>query len=498
MSPRRAGVPAPETTSTSSTALDELTGAAPGQVVVQLVDVALLRPHPRNPRRDLGDLTELVESIRAQGVRQNLLVVPDPDEPGAYRIVIGHRRAAGAREAGLIRVPAAIDTTLTDAAQLELMLLENLQRVDLSPVEEADGYQGLLDLGLDVAAIASTTGRSQTTVRSRLKLVTLPERARQAVHTHTATLEDAAALAEFDGEVTSREQLAKHLGTSSFALKLRQARERAETDALFAPYLERLREAKVTERPGAGPSWAQHEAPSGLRKACSVGSWNLRADAGPVVAGFEADLDRALAETGWAWRWARTEYSAELILFRPATLDEAEVDAAQDAKAAARDLEVEQKRAAEAERKALAQTTAALRVEFLRARLGRAITGKAAEAVRAYIADTLVMDTWDTNGALSAEPGDFLPWLGIDEDAIIAQADADDLDAMDAVEQAMLTAAAALTPEQRMLAVAAAAIEPVPHFRLRSRWTRAWYALLEALGYAASSDELAAIAEQVG
>ena len=76
------------------------------------------------------------------------------------------------------------------------MLVENIQRTDLSPVEEADGYQGLLDLGLDAAAIADKTGRSVSTVRRRLQLVALPATVRERVHFHQGALGDAELLAE--------------------------------------------------------------------------------------------------------------------------------------------------------------------------------------------------------------------------------------------------------------------------------------------------------------
>lgn len=224
---KRASVPAVDPASSSTSALDALatTPGAPG--AVRPVLLAALHPHPHNPRRDLGDLTELADSIRAHGVRQNLLLVPDPGHPGEYRIVIGHRRAAAAADAGLEYVPAVVDEHLTDADQLELMLLENLQRTDLTPVEEADGYQGLLDLGLDVAAIAQRTGRSASTVRARLKIAALPEPAREKVHTHQATIDDALALADFDGPEDLREELTAKLGEPGFAHALEFAKRTA-------------------------------------------------------------------------------------------------------------------------------------------------------------------------------------------------------------------------------------------------------------------------------
>lgn len=207
---------------------------------LQSIPVTLIEPHPKNPRRELGDLTELADSIRAQGVRQNLLVVPvctgcpDVDQTslkvkddgtswctrhkreGRLRVVIGHRRLAAAKLAGLAEVPAVIDEGLSPAEQLELMLVENVQRSDLSPVEEAEGYQGLLDLGVPVTMIAKKTGRSATTVRSRVKLLALPDEAREKVHTGQATLEDAATVEEYANDPEYSERLANALGTDNF------------------------------------------------------------------------------------------------------------------------------------------------------------------------------------------------------------------------------------------------------------------------------------------
>lgn len=236
---KRTPVPVPAGP-TNSPALDTLTGSPDrAGALPRFLDLDDLVPHPANPRRDLGDLTELADSIRAHGVRQNLLVVPDPGirdpesgQPNRYRIVIGHRRAAAARLAGETAVPAVVDLDLDAAGQLELMLLENIQRTDLTPVEEADGYQGLLDLGLDTATIARRTGRSAKTVRSRLRLAALPEAARAAVHEHRATLEDAAKIEAFtDPEMAGR--LAAALGTTDFRWQLERAERDRTLDAAF-------------------------------------------------------------------------------------------------------------------------------------------------------------------------------------------------------------------------------------------------------------------------
>ena len=243
----RAKVPAPDVASTSA-ALDELTGSLPRLVQIPIGE---LHPHPQNPRRDLGVLDELAESIKAAGIRQPLTVVPHDAVKGhgnksGYLIVIGHRRAAAAQLAGLAAVPAIVDESLTAAQQLELMLVENIQRADLSAVEEADGYQGLLDLGLDEAAIAAKTGRSKATVHARLQLVGLPKPAREKVHAHQATLDDAMLLAKTleDKKIAARldvvEELNEGLGRPNFDWLVRRkvgdVKAQAEHDALVQKF----------------------------------------------------------------------------------------------------------------------------------------------------------------------------------------------------------------------------------------------------------------------
>lgn len=146
-------------TANTIAAINETTGLAPAAGGVVMLETALIDPNPANPRRDVGDVGELADSIRAQGIRQNLLVVPAPE--GRFTLVIGHRRLEAAKLAGLERVPAVV-AELDEREQRELMLVENSQRTDLTVVEEADGYQGLLDLGR-----ASRRPRARPVVRCR-------------------------------------------------------------------------------------------------------------------------------------------------------------------------------------------------------------------------------------------------------------------------------------------------------------------------------------------
>ena len=141
-----------------------------------MIPRTLLHPHPDNPRKDLGDLSELKESIREHGVMQNLTVVPDKDDGDGYTILIGHRRFA-ASEGVLEELPCVVAKGLTDREQVGIMLCENIQRSDLTFVEQAHGFQMMLDLGDTVETISQKTGFSSKTIKHRLEIAKLSEKA---------------------------------------------------------------------------------------------------------------------------------------------------------------------------------------------------------------------------------------------------------------------------------------------------------------------------------
>lgn len=131
-----------------------------------------LHPHPDNPRKDLGDLEELKASIREHGIMQNLTVVPMDDEFENFKILIGHRRFA-ASEGILFELPCVIAEGLSDREQVGIMLCENMQRSDLTIIEQAHGFQMMLDLGETVETISDKTGFSEATVKHRLEIAKL-------------------------------------------------------------------------------------------------------------------------------------------------------------------------------------------------------------------------------------------------------------------------------------------------------------------------------------
>ena len=179
---------------------------------------AQLAPHPKNVRRDVGNVVDLANSISAQGIMQPLVVAPDlsqsPDEPlesmaeFRYTIIAGHRRLAAAQLANLDVLPCVIREDLdTEPKQLEAMLVENTQRADLTVVEEAAAYQSLLEFdGYTVKSVAKATGRSQSLVRSRIALTKLSDDAKGRLEDRTLNIDQALVLADYtdDEEATQR------------------------------------------------------------------------------------------------------------------------------------------------------------------------------------------------------------------------------------------------------------------------------------------------------
>ena len=136
---------------------------------VVMLNRSQLQPHPDNPRKDLGDLEELRESIKEHGIMQNLTVVPVDDNLENFRILIGHRRYA-ASEGILHELPCVIVEGLSDREQVGIMLCENMQRADLTVFEQAHGFQMMLDLGDTIETISDKTGFSEATVKHRLEI----------------------------------------------------------------------------------------------------------------------------------------------------------------------------------------------------------------------------------------------------------------------------------------------------------------------------------------
>ena len=141
------------------------------------VPIEFLSPNPKNPRRHFGDadLTDLAQSIREHGVVQPVVVRPAPGRQDRYEIIAGERRWRAAQRAGLIEIPVIV-REVDDRTALELAIIENVQRADLNPVEEAQGYQQLIDEhGYSQADLGQVIGKSRSHVANTLRLLRLPD-----------------------------------------------------------------------------------------------------------------------------------------------------------------------------------------------------------------------------------------------------------------------------------------------------------------------------------
>jgi ParB family chromosome partitioning protein len=151
--------------------------------VGKMIPLSAIEPDPRQPRSAMGDLTELVSSIRDKGVLEPILVRPRSEELAgmAYTIISGERRYRAAQEAGLYEIPA-IEMDVDDQEALEIALIENLQRKDLTPFEEAEGYRALAERhDYTHDDIADAVGKSRTVVTESLSLLQMPARVRDTV-----------------------------------------------------------------------------------------------------------------------------------------------------------------------------------------------------------------------------------------------------------------------------------------------------------------------------
>ena len=225
------------------------------------VDVDLLAPNDHQPRIliDDGKLDELAASIRANGIIQPILVCRTGS---TYRIIAGERRWRAAQRAGLLKVPVVVRDLPAGAEQqmLELALVENLQREDLNPVDEALAYQRLVDeFGLTQDQIAAAVGKDRTSVANYLRLLRLPDEVRGDLAAGSLSMGHARALLALSDAAAQR-QAAREVILRSLSVR--------ETEALVK---------KLTSPPSARQppkdtaercSYARSRRPSALR------SWN--------------------------------------------------------------------------------------------------------------------------------------------------------------------------------------------------------------------------------
>jgi ParB family chromosome partitioning protein len=257
--------------------VDQL-GRPGGAPVGRLIPIEDVEPNPGQPRQEIGDLTELAASMRENGILEPLLVRP---VDGRFQIIAGERRYRAAVEVGLAELPCIVREA-TDAEVMELALVENLQRKDLSAFEEADGLKALsTTYGYTHEKMAQKVGKSRTAITETMAIAALPENVREQcrladIHSKSLLL-----------------QVVRH----SEPKKMLEFVERMKRDGAATRQAGRriLKEAK---RPGRGRprNYAYHFEPAGKAFALTIQFRRPQVERDELIAALQSALDAVRAK----------------------------------------------------------------------------------------------------------------------------------------------------------------------------------------------------------
>lgn len=221
-----------------------------------MLPVADIYPHPDNPRKDVGDVTELADSIAKRGILQNLTVMPGhwmPDgewsEEG-YTTLIGHRRTAAAKLTGIESAPCRIVTGLTKNEQISMMLEENMQRNDLTIYEQAESFQLMLDLGDTVETLSDKTGFSKATIYHRLNLAKLDHdviKEKENDESFQMSLKDMYELEKIDDVKERNRILSKAASSSNLKYEVERTVKEQERKKVKEEILSKVKELGIPE-----------------------------------------------------------------------------------------------------------------------------------------------------------------------------------------------------------------------------------------------------------
>ncbi len=180
--------------------IGEVGGAKEGFTFCAIRDIA---PNSSQPRKSFNSasLKELAESIKEKGVIEPLLV---RERSGGFELVAGERRLRAAKMAGLEKVPVVI-ISATDRESLEYAIIENIQREDLNPLEEAEAFKALTGFGLSQEEVAKKVGKERATVANYLRLLKLPPEVKDELARGTISMGHARAIVSIDGHAAQRE-----------------------------------------------------------------------------------------------------------------------------------------------------------------------------------------------------------------------------------------------------------------------------------------------------
>ena len=226
-----AGAP-PTTTATTTAPAAPAAPAAEPTTPFRALPIAQIRPNPLQPRKEFKpeELADLEASLRVSGLLQPVTVRPAPRGSG-YELIAGERRFRAATRLGWTEIPAIVKE-VDDKTLLSLAMVENLQRADLNPIEEAEGYQQLIsDFSLTQQEVADIVGKDRSTVANMLRLLTLPASVRRLVWEGQLTIGHARALLGI-GDETRIADLAREAVAQGFSVREveRQVREATAQD----------------------------------------------------------------------------------------------------------------------------------------------------------------------------------------------------------------------------------------------------------------------------
>lgn len=220
-----------------------------------MLPVADIYPHPDNPRKDVGDVTELADSVKKRGILQNLTVMPGHWTNGewsdeGYTTLIGHRRTAAAKQAGIESAPCRIVTGLTKNEQVSMMLEENMQRNDLTIYEQAESFQLMFDLGDTVESLSEKTGFAKSTIYHRLNLAKLDHdviKEKENDESFQMSLKDMYELEKIDDVKERNRILSKATSSSDLKYEVERTVKELERKRIKEEILSKIKELGIQE-----------------------------------------------------------------------------------------------------------------------------------------------------------------------------------------------------------------------------------------------------------
>ncbi len=240
---------------------------------IEKIDVGKLEPNPYQPRKHFEEsaLDELAGSIKRHGVVQPLVVSPAKD--GTYVLIAGERRWRAAKKAGLKEVPAVIRTG-KELEQLEVALIENVQRVDLGPLEQAVSIERLHEqFNLSYDDIAKRLGKATSTVHNSVRLLRLPDDAREALATGKISEGHARAILALKGDAARQTYLLKAIQEQGWSV--RQAERFATSVKAGTKDVKKTREHVATETPATKQLSKKLGAPVNIRRTAKGGKLEI-------------------------------------------------------------------------------------------------------------------------------------------------------------------------------------------------------------------------------